>query len=257
MLRKRLPPLSVRHVMNTTSASPRLSNGPPDRRDADDVVLSWSGGKDSSLALWAMRNDGIQVAALLTTVTETFERISMHGVRVDLLRQQGASIELPLVEVRIPPSCSNETYEERMDRALSSTELRAYERYAFGDLFLEDVRAYREERLTAAGKRGVWPLWHEDTTTLARKFIDAGFRATVVTVDPAQLEPSYCGRDFDASFLADLPAAVDPCGERGEFHTFVYDGPIFRRPIDVRRGATVERDGFVFCDLMSSTMAAT
>jgi uncharacterized protein (TIGR00290 family) len=204
-----------------------------------------------------MRNDGIRIAALLTTVTETFERISMHGVRVALLRRQAASVGLPLNEVRIPPMCSNEEYEERMNRALSSPALHEYERYAFGDLFLEDVREYREERLTAAGKHGVWPLWKENTKELARIFIDVGFRARVVTVDPAQLAPSYCGREFDASFLNDLPPAVDPCGERGEFHTFVYDGPIFRRPVDARRGQTVERDGFVFCDLVPSTTTAT
>jgi uncharacterized protein (TIGR00290 family) len=215
-----------------------------------EVVLSWSGGKDSALSLWALRELGEPVRALLTTVTEEYERVSMHGVRIGLLRDQAEAAGLPLVEVPIPPSCLNELYEARMAAALSSPELRDCERYAFGDLFLEDIRAYREERLAAWGKQGVWPIWGRDTRLLAEEFIAAGFRAVLVCVDPKQLDGAFCGREFDAGFLADLPGGVDPCGEQGEFHTFVYDGPVFTRSLGIRRGEVVERGGFVFCDLM-------
>lgn len=215
-----------------------------------DVVLSWSGGKDSALSLWALRELGEPVRALLTTVTEEYERVSMHGVRVGLLREQAEAAGLPLVEVSMPPSCPNELYEARMAAALASPELRDCERYAFGDLFLEDIRAYREERLGAWGKQGVWPIWGRDTRLLAEEFIAADFRAVVVCVDSNQLDGAFCGQEFDAEFLADLPPGVDPCGERGEFHTFVYEGPVFARPVGIRRGEVVERDGFIFCDLV-------
>lgn len=221
-----------------------------DRTTLSPVVVSWSGGKDSALALWVLRGQSVPLKALLTTVTETFERISMHGVRIELLRQQAASVGLPLVEVRIPPACSNDLYEERMHHTLTSAELRDCEQYAFGDLFLEDVRRYREERLGAIGKCGIWPLWGADTSKLASEFIDNDFRAVIVCVDPNKLDPAFCGRDYDRSFLDELPSDVDPCGERGEFHTFVYDGPVFRHRIDVRRGETVERDRFFFSELL-------
>jgi uncharacterized protein (TIGR00290 family) len=220
------------------------------KRPSAEVALSWGGGKDSALALWKLRTHGHNVTSLITTVTEQFERVSMHGVRVELLEAQAAALELPLVQVRIPPECPNEVYEERMAVALGSPPLRDRV-LAFGDLFLEDVRAYREQKLAAADRRGLWPIWGEDTTSLAETFIEAGFRAVVVCVDPRQLDASFCGREFDRRFLADLPDGVDPCGERGEFHTFVYDGPIFTRPIDIARGDVVERDGFVFGDLMA------
>lgn len=214
------------------------------------VALSWSGGKDSALALWTLRRQGVPVRALLTTVTEMFERISMHGVRIELLRQQAASVGCPLIEVRIPPACSNEVYEERMHDMLISARMRDCERYAFGDLFLEEVRGYREERLATIGKLGVWPLWGQNTSELASGFVDAGFRAVIVCVDPRQLDPAFCGREYDRALLDDLPSGVDPCGERGEFHTFVYDGPVFRHPIPLTTGDVVERDGFVFADLL-------
>lgn len=212
------------------------------------MVLSWSGGRDSALCLWALRQANEPVGALLTTVTDEYDRISMHGVRVSLLRHQADAVGLPLVEVRIPPSCTNELYEERMADALSSPQLRDCERYAFGDLFLEDVREHREERLATLGKRGVWPLWGRDTRILAGDFVDAGFNGVVVCVDPSKLDGDFCGRELNAEFLADLPSHVDPCGERGEFHTFVYDGPVFSQPLMIERGEIVERDGFIFCD---------
>ena len=215
------------------------------------VVLSWSGGKDSALSLWALRQANHSVRTLLTTVTEEYDRISMHGVRVSLLRRQAEEVGLPLVEVRIPPSCSNELYEEHMAGALSSPELRDCERYAFGDLFLEDVREYREQQLATWGKRGVWPLWGRDTRMLAGEFVEAGFKGVVVCVDQSKLDGDWCGRELNAEFLADLPSDVDPCGERGEFHTFVYDGPIFSRPLMIERGGIVKRDGFIFCDLLA------
>lgn len=216
-----------------------------------DIVLSWSGGKDSALALLALREQGrAEPVALLTTVTEGYERVSMHGVRRQLVRSQAGAVGVPLVEVEIPPECSNDVYEARMVAAFASTQLRDVAEVAFGDLFLEDIRAYRESRLAAVGKRGRFPLWGRDTHELAQRFLADGFRAIVVCVDPRLLDRSFAGREYDERLLADLPPNVDPCGENGEFHTFVYAGPIFGSPLGCRRGATIERDGFVFCDLL-------
>lgn len=215
------------------------------------VVLSWSGGKDSALSLLALRKANEPVRALLTTITEEYERISMHGVRVSVLRLQADAVGLPLVEVRIPPSCSNELYEELMGKALVSPALSDCDRYAFGDLFLQDVREYREKSLARVGKACVFPLWGRDTALLAADFVEAGFKAFVVCADRSKLDGDFCGREFNAQFLDDLPSGVDPCGERGEFHTFAYDGPIFAQPLAVERGKIVERDGFTFCDVKS------
>jgi uncharacterized protein (TIGR00290 family) len=212
-------------------------------------ALSWSGGKDSALALWTLRRAQLEPQALITTVTEGFERVSMHGVRRELLARQADGLAIPLVEVVIPPACVNEVYETRMAEALAAEPLSGVEGVAFGDLFLEDVRAYREERLEAADKRGLFPLWGRDTSALAREFLDAGFEATLVCVDPRVLDAAFAGRRYNEQLLAELPLGVDPCGENGEFHTFVSAGPIFARPIDCERGEIVERDGFVFCDL--------
>jgi uncharacterized protein (TIGR00290 family) len=214
------------------------------------VVLSWSGGKDSALALWAMREEGIEPTALLTTFTEDYGRVSMHAVRRVLLEAQAEAVGVPLVEVGIPAVCSNEVYEERMAAALDSPPLAEVEEFAFADLFLADIRAYREERLAAIGRRASFPVWGRETAALARRFIDAGFEATLVCVDPRHLDRSFAGRAFDAELLRDLPAGVDPCGENGEFHTFVTAGPIFTAPVAVEHGETVERDGFVFHDLL-------
>ncbi|MBS1885439.1 MAG: ATP-binding protein, partial [Actinobacteria bacterium] len=196
------------------------------------VVLSWSGGKDSALALWTMREEGTAPVALLTTINEDFERISIHGVRRELLHAQAAAVGLPLVEVKIPAECPNDLYEERMAAALSATAagepdaagraappLAEVATFAFADLFLADIRAYREERLRAAGREAIFPIWGRDTAALARQFIEARFGATLVVVDTDQLPPSFVGRRFDAALLDDLPESVDPCGENGEFHT--------------------------------------
>jgi uncharacterized protein (TIGR00290 family) len=214
------------------------------------LVLSWSGGKDSALALWTLLTEHQrEPGALLTTVTEEYDRISMHGVRRELLRAQARATGIPVVEVGIPPRCPNELYEQRMAQALASSELEGAEEYAFGDLFLEDIRAYREQRLAEAGKQAVFPLWGRDTAQLAHAFIDAGFQAVLVCVDPRKLDRSFAGRPFDAQLLADLPPEVDPCGENGEFHTFVHAGPVFAAPIECEVGPVSMRDGFAFCDV--------
>ena len=233
--------------------SPRLGETAAlgDQRHAP-FALSWSGGKDSALALWSLRRRQLEPEALITTVTETYERISMHGVRRELLARQAEALGIPLVEVVIPPSCVNEIYEARMSEAFAAAPLSGVEMVAFGDLFLEDVRAYREGRLAAADKRGLFPLWGQDTAALAREFIDVGFEATLVCVDPRALDPVFCGRRYDERLLTELPHGVDPCGENGEFHTFVSAGPIFTEPIACERGEIVERDGFVFCDLTAA-----
>ena len=212
-------------------------------------ALSWSGGKDSALVLWTLRRRLLEPEALITTVTETYERISMHGVRRELLARQAEVIGIGLVEVLIPPSCVNEIYDARMAEAFAAAALSGVEAVAFGDLFLEDVRAYREGRLAAAGKRGLFPLWGHDTADLAHEFLDAGFEATLVCVDPRVLDSAFCGRRYDERLLAELPRGVDPCGENGEFHTFVHAGPLFAEPIACTTGRRLERDGFVFCDL--------
>jgi len=218
------------------------------------LALSWSGGKDSALALWTLRAEHRLIPeALITTVTAEYDRVSMHGTRRDLLVRQAAAARIPLVEVEIPVACTNEQYEHRMRRALRSESLRDVGAIAFGDLFLEDIRRYREARLAPVGKHALFPLWHRDTRCLAREFIAGGFQAILVCVDPTKLDRSFAGRSFDQQLLDDLPADVDPCGENGEFHTFVHAGPVFAGPIALEVGPVVERDGFVFADL---TLAA-
>jgi uncharacterized protein (TIGR00290 family) len=216
------------------------------------ILFCWSGGKDSALALYTLleRSD-VQIVALLTTVTEGYERISMHGVRRELLKRQAHSIGLPLHEVRIPPRCVNSIYEARMEEALRAHFDRGARRVAFGDIFLEDLRAYREKNLARIGMTALFPIWKRDTRELIRSFHANRFRAIAVCVDPQVLDPSFTGRELDESFFQDLPPHADPCGENGEFHTFVFDGPIFHSPIRVRTGEIVNRDGFVFCDLLS------
>jgi uncharacterized protein (TIGR00290 family) len=215
------------------------------------VVFSWSGGKDSAMALQVVQRDArYEVVSLLTTVTEGYERISMHGVRNELLRRQAEKIGLPVEEVRIPPQCPDSVYEARMAETVSRFRERDVLHFAFGDIFLEDLRAYREQKLMQANMTALFPIWRVDTRELAKRFVEQGFRAIATCIDPQKLDKSFAGRDLDASFFQDLPADVDPCGENGEFHTFVYDGPIFRKAIPVRKGEVVERDGFVFCDLL-------
>jgi uncharacterized protein (TIGR00290 family) len=214
-------------------------------------ALFWSGGKDSALALHALRErSGSPPDALITTVDADRERVSVHGVRRELLRAQARATGLALIEVGVPAGCSNAVYEQRVGRALAQAPLTGAGEIAFGDLFLADVRAYREQQLRQIGRKASFPLWGRDTSALAREFVAAGFGATLVCVDPRRLDPSFAGRRFDAELLADLPPDVDPCGENGEFHTFVDAGPIFSAPIACRIGETSERDGFVFCDLL-------
>jgi uncharacterized protein (TIGR00290 family) len=221
-----------------------------DRSQPVRLALSWSGGKDSALALWTLRYEhGLTPEALITTVTAGYDRVSMHGTRRDLLARQAAVASIPLVEIDIPVACTNEQYEHRMGQALASEGLRDVETIAFGDLFLQDIRSYREARLATVGKQALFPLWNQETARLARQFIAAGFQAILVCVDPTKLDRSFAGRPFDQQLLDDLPADVDPCGENGEFHTFVHAAPIFSEPIALELGPIVERDGFVFADL--------
>jgi uncharacterized protein (TIGR00290 family) len=217
------------------------------------VALAWSGGKDSSLALTALQADpAFEVVALVTTVTADYDRISMHGVRRSILEAQVAELGLLLVEATIPAAASNEIYEEAFAAALDTLQVVQPElrHLAFGDLFLADVRAYREALLGRLGWDPVFPLWGRDTAQLAREFVDQGFRAILTCVDTTQLGAEFSGREFDLALLSDLPPTVDPCGERGEFHTCVYHGPIFRRPLRLQCGERVRRDGrFEYCDL--------
>ncbi len=197
-----------------------------------------------------LRDPAFQVVSLLTTVTEGYDRISMHGVRRELLHRQAESIGLPVEEVVIPPQCVNSVYESRMAEAVLRFRSRGVMHFAFGDIFLRDLRTYREEKLLHEGMIALFPLWDVDTRELARRFLAAGFRAFTVCIDPRKLDKSFAGRELDQAFFNDLPPTVDPCGENGEFHTFVFDGPIFSRPVDVTLGEVVQRDSFVFRDLL-------
>ena len=216
------------------------------------VLMSWSSGKDSAWALHRLRTRGeIDVVGLLTTFNAQFDRVAMHGVRRRLVEAQARSVGLPLIAVPLPWPCSNQQYEEAMRKALDHARRRLKVTHvAFGDLYLEDIRAYREERMREAGMVPLFPLWGEPTDQLARQMIGSGLRAYVVCVDPTRLPGTFAGRPFDARLLADLPADVDPCGEQGEFHTFACGGPVFSQPVPVRVGKVVERDGFVFADLL-------
>lgn len=217
----------------------------------ENLLFGWSGGKDSALALHELSKDeNVHVAALLTTVTEGYDRISMHGVRRDLLKKQVESLGYPLEEITIPQKCSNEIYEQRMQRVLERYRGQGVVKAAFGDLFLEEIRKYREERMSRIGMQCVFPLWGINTAELARRFVDLGFRAVIVCVDTQVLDSRFAGREYDHNLLRELPAEIDPCAENGEFHTFVYDGPIFSKPVKVQRGEKVLRDDrFFYCDL--------
>ena len=217
------------------------------------ILFCWSGRKDSAMALHTLlRLPDVRIVALLTTVTETYDRISMHGVRRELLVQQAQSIGLPLHEVRIPPQCVNPIYEARMEEALRIYYAEGVRTVAFGDIFLQDLRAYREKNLARIGMSALFPIWKRDTRELIHSFQAARFRAIAACIDPKVLDRSFAGRELDDSFFRDLPAGVDPCGENGEFHTFVFDGPIFHNPIPIRSGKIVERDSFIYCDLLPS-----
>ena len=218
------------------------------------ILASWSSGKDSAWMLHVLRQQhGDAVAGLLTTTNEAFDRVAMHAVRRELLEAQAQSTSLPLHVVPLPWPCSNADYESRMSIAVRRVVDDGFTHVAFGDLFLEDVRRYREERLLHTGLTPLFPLWKtKSTRDLARDMIDGGLEARVTCVDPRQLAPSFAGRTFDSAFLDDLPIGVDPCGENGEFHSFACAGPMFRHPIHVTTGEVVDRDGFVFADLLLS-----
>ncbi len=218
------------------------------------ALLSWSSGKDSAWSLHALQQAGeVDVVALLTTVNVVHDRVAMHAVRAELLRAQAEAAGIPLWTVPIPSPCSNAEYEAAMSKALERARGEGITVAAFGDLFLEDIRRYREDRLSGTGLRPVFPLWGIPTDALARQMVAGGLRARLTCVDPKQLSRDFAGREFDAALLAELPASVDPCGERGEFHTFAYAGPMYRRPVAVQGGVVVERDGFVFADLVPAT----
>ncbi len=214
------------------------------------AFVSWSSGKDSAFALIEARRAGWEIAGILTTLSEAHNRVAMHGVRHALLDRQIAALSLPAIKVAIPSPCPNEIYEARMAEACARIKEQDIRHIVFGDLFLEDIRAYRIEKLSAVDMEPVFPLWRRDTTALAREMIASGLTAHLTCIDPNKLPRSFAGRAFDAALLADLPAGVDPCGENGEFHTVVSAGPMFRAPIAVSIGETVEREGFVFTDVV-------
>ena len=216
------------------------------------VLFTWSGGKDSAMALYELqRSKNYEVAALLTTVTEEYDRISMHGVRRILLEQQVESLGFPLEIIYIPRNSSNEEYEARMKEKLLQYKSRGVSSVVFGDIFLEDLRKYREDNLAKVGMKGIFPIWKRDTAELAHTFIGLGFKAVITCVDCNFLDQTFAGKAFNEQFLSDLPSTVDPCGENGEFHSFVYDGPIFSERVRYRKGKVVLRDNrFYFCDLL-------
>ena len=219
---------------------------------AEKIIFTWSGGKDSAMALYELqRTHSYEVSALLTTITEDYERISMHGVRRILLERQADSLGLSLEKVFISKNASNEEYESKMQEVLTKYRATGVSSVVFGDIFLEDLRKYREDNLSKVDMKGIFPIWKRDTTELAHTFIDLGFKAVVTCVDSKVLDKKFVGRVFDGQFLSELPSTVDPCGENGEFHSFVYDGPIFRERIAFTVGDIVLRDNrFYFCDLI-------
>jgi len=213
-------------------------------------LVSWSSGKDSAWMVYVLRQrPDIQLAGVLTTVNEKYSRVAMHAVRETLLEAQADALGLPLWKVPIPSPCPNEIYERAMAAAVSRALADGFTHMAFGDLFLEDIRRYREEKLAGTGLTPIFPLFGADTAQLARDMIAGGLKARLTCVNPKVLDARFAGRDFDASLLDELPPSVDPCGERGEFHSFAYAGPMFSRPIPIVSGEVVERDGFVFADV--------
>ena len=216
------------------------------------TLVSWSSGKDSAWMVHTLRQRGdVEIGALLTTVNEAVQRVAMHAVRVEVLQAQAAALGYPLWMVPIPSPCPNEIYEEKMREAVARAVREGFTHAAFGDLFLEDIRKYREDKLAGSGLTPLFPLFgtDADTPALARTMIAAGLRARITCLNPRVMDRSFAGREFDAALLADLPPEIDPCAERGEFHTCAYDGPMFNHPVAVETGITVERDGFVFTDL--------
>ena len=214
------------------------------------LLLAWSSGKDSAWTLHALRRQNIEVSALLTTLNEAADRVAMHGVRASLLQQQADAIGLPVWQIPLPLPCTNQEYEARMADACRRAVAEGFGAIAFGDLFLQDVRAYRERQLAGSGLTPVFPLWELPTAILARDMIDAGLRARLSCIDSRQIDASFAGREFDRALLSALPPSADPCGENGEFHTFVYDGPMFRQPLAIETGEVRNVEGFIYTDLL-------
>jgi len=221
------------------------------------ILLSWSSGKDSAWTLHVLRQRGeVEVTGLLTTINTHFQRVAMHGTRHSLLKAQARAARMPLWEVPLPWPCSNEIYEQAMSAACATAVQQGISAVAFGDLFLEDVRRYREDRLRGTGLEPVFPLWGRNTRELILEMLDGGLRARIVCVDPSKLAADFVGRDLDHDLLSRLPAAVDPCGENGEFHTFTYAGPMFHEAIPIKAGEAVTRDGFLYADVLPATEVA-
>ena len=215
------------------------------------TLLSWSSGKDSAWSLHVLRQDpDIEVVGLVSTINEEFDRVAMHAVRVELLKRQAEAVDLPLHIIPLPNPCSNDIYESRMNDFIASIKKEGIEYMAFGDLYLEDIRAYRESRLKDTGITPLFPIWGIPTDELANTMVQSGLRAQITCVDPKKLDPAFAGREYNQSLIADLPDSVDPCGENGEFHSFCFAGPMFSQPIDITLGEIVEREGFVFSDLL-------
>ena len=220
------------------------------------VLLSWSSGKDSAWSLYVLRKPAeYEVVGLLTTFNEAADRVAMHAVRRSLVEEQAAAAEIPLWPVHLPWPCSNDQYESLMSATCARALSEGIDGIAFGDLFLEDVRAYRERQMKSTGLEPIFPVWGCATLDLAREMISSGLRAKLTCIDTTTLDSSFAGRDFDEDFLSALPASVDPCGENGEFHSFVYDGPMLKYPLSVTTGETVVRDRFIFADLISLSAA--
>lgn len=216
------------------------------------IIFTWSGGKDSARALYEIRKDAnIEVTALLTTISQDYNRVSIHGLKSSLLYEQTQSLGLPLEKIFISKTSSNEEYDNKMRDTLLRYQGRGISRVAFGDIFLEDLRKYREENLARIGLKAIFPIWKRDTLRLAQEFLELGFKAVITCVDSKVLDKAFAGRLFDRDFLSALPVGVDPCGENGEFHSFVFDGPIFQKSIDFKKGEVVLRDNrFYYCDLL-------
>ena len=215
------------------------------------AFVSWSSGKDSAFALLEVcRHGSVEIVGTLTTVSQAYDRVAMHGVRNTLLDRQIAALNLPAIKVSLPSPCSNEVYDARMAEACAQMKAQGVDQIVFGDLFLEDIRAYRVEKLAAVGIEPIFPLWKRDTRALAQKMISSGLIAYLTCIDPKKIDRSFAGRRFDESLLRDLPPGIDPCGENGEFHTVITAGPMFAAPISVQLGEVVERDGFLFADVI-------
>jgi uncharacterized protein (TIGR00290 family) len=215
------------------------------------TLLSWSSGKDSAWALHVLRGmSDVEIVGLMTTVNELHQRVAIHAVRLELLQRQAEALGLPLQVIDLPSPCTNSQYEAAMEKFVAESKQRGIECMAFGDLFLADIREYRETKLAGTGITPLFPLWLAPTDRLAKEMISSGLRAVVTCVDPKQVPLSFAGREFNQQFLEDLPNHVDPCGERGEFHTFAFDGPMFEKPVSVELGVIVERDGFIYADVL-------